>query len=106
MCIVGEIEELGAWKKFTGQMKWTEGHIWELENLYVSSKSFFNYKYVLMKDEKPHTWETGCNRIADLRLLPEVSGQNDVVMQNINLFQNKNAREMQNSKRVELNDVW
>lgn len=88
---MGEIEELGSWKKFTGQMQWTEGHIWVLENLYVSSKPFFNYKYVLMKNEKPHTWERGYNRVADLRLLPEITGQKEALMQNINLFQNKNA---------------
>lgn len=67
-------------------MRWTEGHIWVLENLKVTSKPFFNYKYVLMKDNKPMTWEGGHNRIADLRLLPENLEKDSEIMRNINFF--------------------
>jgi hypothetical protein len=59
LCVVGDIEELGSWKNFVGRMKWTTGHVWVLEDLEVKSKPFFSYKYVLMKDEKPSTWERG-----------------------------------------------
>lgn len=90
MCVVGEIPELGAWKKFTGQMTWTQGHIWVLENLSVASKHFFCYKYVLMQHEKPKTWEQGQNRIADLRLLPEIKGATQDMLREINVFQASN----------------
>lgn len=83
LCVVGEIEELGSWKNFDAKMKWTEGHIWVLENLFVKSKQFFMYKYVLMKNDKPLMWERGENRIADLRQLPD---QNDQLLKNINIF--------------------
>jgi len=69
MSIIGDIEELGNWKNFKCQMTWTEGHVWVLRDLPIKEKSIFNYKYVLMKDGKPQTWEKGENRIADLRLL-------------------------------------
>lgn len=69
MSIIGDIEELGNWKNFKCHMTWTEGHVWVLRDLPIKEKSIFNYKYVLMKDGKPQTWEKGQNRIADLRLL-------------------------------------
>lgn len=59
LCVVGDIEELGSWKNFMGKMRWTAGHIWVLEDLKINSKPFFSYKYVLMKDERPSTWERG-----------------------------------------------
>jgi hypothetical protein len=52
-------------------MAWNEGHVWILKDLPVRSKAFFHYKYVLMKGDKPSTWEAGQNRLADLRKLPE-----------------------------------
>ena len=57
LCVIGDIEELGAWKNFKSRMKWSEGHVWVLDNLFIKSKPCFQYKYVLMKDDKPSTWE-------------------------------------------------
>lgn len=57
LCVVGDIAELGNWKNFNCRMSWTEGHIWVIKDLPVSSKAYFNYKYVLMKDDKASTWE-------------------------------------------------
>lgn len=72
LCIIGDVEELGAWKDFTvAQMIWTEGHIWVLENVKVRSKNFFSYKYVHLKNGTPSCWEKGENRLADLRLMPD-----------------------------------
>lgn len=106
LCVVGDIQELGQWKSFDAHMKWTEGHIWVLENLKVTSKPFFNYKYVLLKDNKPMTWEGGHNRIADLRLLPENIEKDSEIMRNINFFQDKNFKPDSNAKYVEIHDVW
>lgn len=106
LCVVGDIEELGQWKQFTCQMKWTEGHVWVLENLLVKSKPFFNYKYVLLKDDKPHIWERGENRIADLRVLPDMNSQDAALMNNINIFQDANHAEVKDSKKVEIVDHW
>ena len=68
---MGSIEELGSWKTYKCPMKWTEGHYWITENLHISSKSFFTYKYVIMKLNKAIKWEKGPNRIADLEILPD-----------------------------------
>jgi hypothetical protein len=68
LAVVGDIKELGCWNQFA-DMQWTEGHVWVLKNLAISSKSYFSYKYVLMKDGKPEVWEQGENRLADLRKL-------------------------------------
>ena len=57
LCVIGDIKELGAWKNFKSRMKWTDGHVWVLDNLVVKSKAVFYYKYVLMLDDKPQTWE-------------------------------------------------
>lgn len=54
-------------------MKWTEGHIWVVENLLIYTNSFFTYKYVVMKQDKAVKWEQGPNRIADLNILPDRS---------------------------------
>ena len=52
-------------------MKWTEGHYWVVENLAITSKSFFTYKYVVMFQNKAIKWEKGPNRLADLEILPD-----------------------------------
>ena len=72
LAVVGDIKELGSWNEFT-PMQWTEGHVWVLNNLAIKSKSYFSYKYVQMKDDKPEVWETGENRLADLRKLSDSS---------------------------------
>lgn len=68
VCVVGGLDELGQWKQFKANMRWTEGHVWVLENVQIS-KPYFQYKYVVMKDGRPDRWEQGINRIADLALL-------------------------------------
>jgi hypothetical protein len=74
IAVVGEIDELGNWQDFEKcTMKWTEGHVWETENLIVK-KPFFLYKYVVMKGKEVVKWEKGANRIADLHVLPDMEG--------------------------------
>ena len=93
------MEELGNWKTFNCQMTWTEGHIWVLKDLLVTSKSHFGYKYVLMEGAKPSTWEAGQNRLADLRKLPVVESSPS--------FDMFNERKGDGSaKSVEIFDVW
>jgi hypothetical protein len=50
-------------------MKWTDGHVWVLDNPIVSSVPYFSYKYVIMEDDQDLKWENGMNRIADLEML-------------------------------------
>ena len=71
LCIVGDIPELGQWQKFNCCMTWTEGHVWIIENLEITSKPFFNYKYVVLVDGNASEWERGENRIADLRAIKD-----------------------------------
>jgi hypothetical protein len=75
ICIVGSIPELGGWKELKAHMTWTEGHIWVLDQPIITNEPFFSYKYVLMDGDKKKVvkWESGIDRIAELRLLPEVN---------------------------------
>jgi hypothetical protein len=66
--VVGNTPELGNWKQFKGNMKWTEGHVWVLENIPINVP-YFQYKYVLMSNGQPDRWEQSYNRIADMILL-------------------------------------
>ena len=61
-------------------MIWTTGHFWVLEKPLIVSVPYFNYKYVLITNGiKPVVkWEAGVDRIADLRLLPDISPTNDI----------------------------
>mmetsp|Transcript_13675 Transcript_13675/g.21431 ORF Transcript_13675/g.21431 Transcript_13675/m.21431 type:complete len:111 (+) Transcript_13675:301-633(+) len=73
VAIVGNIDELGNWNDHTRcKLRWTEGHVWESDNLDIQTKSYFLYKYVILEDGKIKQWERGANRIADLYVLPEV----------------------------------
>jgi len=58
-------------------MKWTDGHIWILENLQITSRPFFTYKYVVMKNQKAVKWERGPHRLADLDILPDMNKANN-----------------------------
>lgn len=50
--MVGSIEELGVWKDYRYELKWTEGHIWcSTEPLIVTNPNF-QYKYVLLEDQE------------------------------------------------------
>ena len=66
---MGSIEQLGNWSDFVCPMHWTEGHIWVTDPILLTQHTF-QYKYVL-KESNGHTiWESGYDRLADLRLLP------------------------------------
>ena len=68
LCIIGNIPELGNWKEYKANMKWTEGHVWVLEDLSINVQ-YFQYKYVVLSNGKPCRWEQGINRIGDMLLL-------------------------------------
>ena len=57
MCIIGNIPELGSWKKVDQvKLKWNHGHVWESEPILVSSP-VFTYKYTIFKDNNFINWE-------------------------------------------------
>jgi hypothetical protein len=74
ICVLGSIQELGAWKEIVCHLKWTEGHIWVTEKPIITSQPYFTYKYMQLDDDKKTMvkWEAGIDRIVDLRLLPEI----------------------------------
>ena len=75
LCVVGSIGQLGNWKDFKAHLKWTEGHVWVLPNVSISSSNcVFQYKYVVLDGGKAGRWEQGFNRIADLKLLSQKQG--------------------------------
>jgi hypothetical protein len=104
---VGSIPKLGLWNELKAHMTWIEGHIWVIDEPIVTNEPFFCYKYVLMQKEKTEMvkWESGVDRIAELRLLEEVSPPVKNVIQagtgsSEPFFQKKDL------KHVELYDEW
>ena len=72
--IVGSIPELGEWKERKCKMTWTDGHTWILDEPIITTAPFFRYKYVCARKDNKNEfrWETGVDRIADLRLLEKI----------------------------------
>lgn len=94
LCVVGDIEELGKWKEFTCQLQWTEGHYWVTPRPIRVRRQFFQYKYlVLHQSDVPKVWESGFNRVVDLKLLAEKSGVLDYA-------------ELGKACSLELTDIW
>jgi hypothetical protein len=73
--VMGSIPELGNWKKYQCAMTWTEDHVWVTNDLVVKHPHFM-YKYVLIMNDKETVWEKGFNRIADLKILPQLAMKN------------------------------
>lgn len=75
--MLGSIPELGSWKELKLHLKWTEGHIWQLPQPFVTANPNFSYKYVLMDNDMTEMvrWESGIDRIAELNLLPELTAE-------------------------------
>jgi hypothetical protein len=75
ICVIGSIPELGGWKELKCHLRWTEGHVWQLAQPFVTASPTFQYKYVLMENEMTEMvkWESGIDRIAELQLLPELT---------------------------------
>ena len=72
MCVLGELPELGKWKKAIFKMKWTDDDYWVPERPLVTNRYFFNYKYaVLQSDGTTFLYEIGIDRIVDAEILPE-----------------------------------
>ena len=107
ICVLGSIPELGNWKEYKAHMKWTEGHIWVLEEPVLTSKPFFQYKYVLMDDEKTKMvkWEAGIDRIIDMRLLPEIHNVDELKTEQTEPTK-KTVTSTKKIKNVELIDEW
>lgn len=69
--VYGDIPELGNWDvKKCLKLKWYKDHIWESEHPLITNKPFFRYKYVYYNPKT--VIEEGQDRIAELRLLPEI----------------------------------
>ena len=73
IAVVGNLEELGVWKEYKCHLEWTDGHIWRSVEPIIVRESYFEYKYVMLEEDKVIAWEEGVNRIADLDALPEVT---------------------------------
>ena len=100
LCIVGSIPELGQWKEFRCHMKWTDGHVWVTETPLITNHYYFQYKYVLLDEDKTKliSWERGIDRIADLEILPSMGHS-----LNSQAYEHST---LDTSKRVELKDEW
>ena len=71
LAVVGNLKELGEWKKYNCYLTWTEGHWWRSGKPIIVRESYFEYKYVLLENDEVVGWEEGVNRIADLDALPQ-----------------------------------
>ena len=69
--VIGSTEELGKWKQAKYHLHWTSGHKWVSRKAFVTQKSYFQFKYVLLKDMELVHWERGIDRIADLEILTD-----------------------------------
>lgn len=89
-------------------MRWTDGHVWVLEEPLIVSVPYFSYKYMLLDDDKQTMvkWEAGVDRIAELRLLPDVGPARNAAL----LTSAKSAAATKvvatNLVHVELHDEW
>ena len=72
-------------------MAWTVNHIWVSEKPIITNQPIFHYKYVLLENGMAKKWESGVDRVADLRLLPEISYP--IYSENL-------------AKQIELYDEW
>ena len=85
-------------------MKWTEGHVWEISDLFLKKPQFL-YKYVVLQNDQPSIWERGENRVADLRVLPEQSPDADILNQ-VLMSNNNRSKKTSGTKNVEIFDDW
>lgn len=119
IAVVGNLGELGKWKEYKCHLIWTEGHIWRSAQPIVVRESYFEYKYVLLENDKVVAWEEGVNRIADLDALPEVKDFKDIEManstpnmakNNLNLNQQKlmlpDEYKNKQVKHCQFKDLW
>lgn len=62
-----------------------------------SNQAIFQYRYVLLKEheERPVNWERGVDRIADLKILPEIKMFDILLPKNVKII-----------KSVQLADTW
>lgn len=79
MGILGNIEELGFWKKdhVNYFLKEIEKGVWASEEPFICEMYFFTYKYVIIdKNYKSNKilidYERGVDRICDAEILPEI----------------------------------
>ena len=113
ICVVGSIPQLGNWQDVLCHMRWTEGHVWVLDEAIQTQQPHFTYKYVLMEDDEILKWESGIDRIADLELLPDltkktsdfVKKQQQMLVEKVQHLENK-IHLVNQIKNVVINDEW
>ena len=69
--ILGSLQVLGNWEqKRVFKLKWNSGHIWKGE-IFVTNDSVkdFEFKFVILQDNKVKIWENGSNNIFNYDLL-------------------------------------
>lgn len=60
--VVGDLEELGAWKAEKAvKMWWTQGHVWATKAT-LPLNVLFHYKYLVLGENEYCRWEVGPNR--------------------------------------------
>lgn len=98
--VIGDLPELGNWDpKKCLKLKWYQDHVWETVVPLVTNRPYFKYKYV---QYSPTTKiEDGMDRVAELRLLPEIKNRGVAQRQ-----QASQITQSQAVKQVELNDEW
>ena len=101
--VYGDIPELGNWDpKKCLKLKWFKDHIWESEVPLVTTHPYFKYKYVYYHPET--IIEDGMDRLAELRLLPEIKSEGACVDHHHTHAHDHHSG--YNTKKVELNDEW
>lgn len=90
-------------------MRWTDGHVWVLEEPLIVSVPYFSYKYMLLDDDKQTMvkWEAGVDRIAELRLLPDIGpARNAALLTTAKSAAATKVAAHKDLVHVELHDEW
>lgn len=62
--VLGNLDQLGNWRRNVFKLKWTEGHIWKGKLNLSKNISSFDYKFVCASDDQSYKrWEEGLNRV-------------------------------------------
>jgi len=62
--VLGNIDNLGCWKRNIFKLKWNEGHNWEGKLTLSTEITNFEYKFVCStNDQSYRRWEEGPNRV-------------------------------------------
>ena len=106
IAVLGSIPELGNFQMQKCFLRFNQNNEWILDQHLETKATYFQYKYVVLKNNVVVHWEDGLNRIADLEALPEISSEtNDFVSKQQSKI-SKNITSMKGKSGLNTQDKW